>query len=87
MQKLKVEIFSEGSAEIEVDGKAIVSQNGLEEIAKKISRKEMEAQVFYNQNPVTLCIVQGGIGAKGEGYIVPLLGNPLANLFLALCEE
>lgn len=87
MQTLKVKIFSDGSVGLEMDSKDIMSQSDVEEITTEILNQKIETQVFYNQQLVTLYPVQGGIGAKGIGYIAPLLGNPLANLFLALCEE
>ena len=87
MQTLKVRIFPDGSAEIDFDGKIIKSSTEVEEIVKKIHNKEIGSQVYYYGKKVTLCSVQGGIGVKGIGYIAPLLFNPLANLFLALCQE
>lgn len=87
MQTLKVRIFPNGGAEIELEGKIIASQSEVEEIVEKIHNEEINSQVYYDEEDAELCQVQGGIGVKGVGWIAPLLFNPLANLYLALCKE
>lgn len=86
MPKCVVHIYGNGSALLELDGKTVENRSEIEEIASKIMKNEIEAEVFYNDNKTTLYQMQGGIGAEGFGFVAPLLFNPLANLLIALAD-
>lgn len=72
------------TVEVKADERLVKTEEELDEIVSKINKKEIKAEVYYDGEKTQLYQMQGGIGAKGFGFIAPLLLNPAANLFLAL---
>ena len=87
MPKCIVNIYADCRVEVKLDGRSVEEIEEINIIASKINKKEIDAEVYFEDEKTQLYEMQGGIGANGHGFIAPILFNPLANLFLALSNQ
>lgn len=87
MAKCIVNIYADCRVEVKLDERSVVEIKEINKIASKINKKQIDAEVYYEDEKTQLYEMQGGIGADGHGFIAPILFNPLANLFLALSNQ